>query len=112
MNLPLANFVKLFSIINALLEISDNEMDMHLFERLNMICINLKDILEKDGLDVSLLLSSEASASEKKAKKVRKTRRSVPSDRSMKRKGVFKQVYNNGNSYEYVDLNGNKYYVI
>ena len=104
MNLPISNFTKLFSIFNELLKLTDNEVDLYLFERLNMICVNLKDILKKDGLDVTLVLSSKSEKQTKKPKKQHSHKKS--------NNGVFKQVYNNGNSFDFVDLDGNKYYVI
>ena len=109
MNLPISNFTKLFSIFNELRDSTDNELELHLFERLNMIYVNLKDILKKDGLDITLVLSSK---SDKKSKKPKKHHRHSHKRSSKSIDGFFKQVYNNGNSFDFVDMDGNKYYLI
>jgi hypothetical protein len=109
MNLPISNFTKLFSIFNELRDLTDNEMELHLFERLNMIYVNLKNILKKDGLDITFVLSSK---SDKKSKRPKKHHRHSHKRSSKSNDGVFKQVYNNGNSFDFVDMDGNKYYLI
>jgi hypothetical protein len=52
-----------------------------------------------------------SSKSDKKSKRPKKHRQSHKrSSKSID--GVFKQVYNNGNSFDFVDMDGNKYYLI
>ncbi len=84
-------------------------------ERLNRICGSFKDVLNKDGLDLTHILSTSIDlgicSTLSSGKKVRKNRRSA-NERSRAIRNdrqVFKQV---GTSFDYVDLDGNKYYVI
>lgn len=117
MNLPLTNFTKLFSVFNSLLELSDKEIDMHCFERLSVICTNLREVLKKDGLDITSVLSSITKNEKSKIKlnKNIKHHQNLTTHKGVSTKipkGVFKQVYNDGNCFEYVDLDGNKFYVL
>jgi hypothetical protein len=53
-----------------------------------------------------------SSKSDKKSKRPKKHHRHSHKRSSKSNDGVFKQVYNNGNSFDFVDMDGNKYYLI